>query len=101
MKVLRLMTIAASLGVVAATLPSHFASATPTMPSGNTQIQIGTAMSLAQGRAFKAALKAFGGLAAFKNGLAMDDRSAVMTCISLTSCLDHFGGKLGPDNVEA
>jgi hypothetical protein len=94
MKVLHLTTIAASLGMVAASLPSHFASATSTMSdmSGATP---------GQARAFIAARKAFGGKAAFMNNLTSQNRTAIVTCISLAWCLDHFGGKFGPNNLEA
>jgi hypothetical protein len=61
---------------------------------------MGMEMSRAQASAFKAARKAFGGKT-FMSNFTSEDRSTIVTCISLTWCLDHFGGKFGPDNLEA
>jgi hypothetical protein len=83
----RLKTIAICFSLTVATLASQDVSAEP-------------AKKYDAMRTFLVARKAFGAKA-FLNDLTADDRTAILTCASLQSCADHFGGKLGPDNLAA
>jgi hypothetical protein len=83
----RLKTIAICFSLTVATLASQDVSAEP-------------AKKYDRGRALLLAKKAFGGHKAFF-ALALADREVIVQCVSLQWCVNHFEGKLGPDNLEA